>query len=85
MTIRQALINTHRDDAQRAGERDRLLLEARRANRARHQGPDHIALARRLVRLLVRPRAAAPSRFRASPEQTGPGQVPASISPANSP
>jgi len=85
MTIRQALINTHRDDAQRAGERDRLLLEARRANRARHQGPDHIALARRLVRLLVRRAAAAPRRFPGSPGRTGQSQVPTPISSASSP
>jgi hypothetical protein len=85
MTIRHYLMNACQDDARRAGERDRLLLEARRAREARRERAGLAATARRLVRLLVRPRAAAPSRFRASPEQTGPGQVPASISPANSP
>jgi dihydrofolate reductase len=37
MTIHEYLVKAVRDDARRAGERDRLLLEARRARRARRQ------------------------------------------------
>ena len=37
MTIHQYLMKAMQDDARRAGERDRLLLEARRARRARRQ------------------------------------------------
>src|SRR5689334_324823 len=37
MTIHEDLVKAVRDDARRAGERDRLLLEARRAGRARRQ------------------------------------------------
>jgi len=54
MTIRQALINTHRDDAQRAGERDRLLVEAQRAGRARRRRAGPAAPVWRLARLLFR-------------------------------
>lgn len=85
MTIRYYLIKACQDDARRAGERDRLLLQARRARRARRQGPAPVAPARRLARLLVRWAAASPRRFSASPEQTGQGQVAAPISPTNSP
>jgi hypothetical protein len=37
MTIHEYLMKAIQDDARRAGERDRLLLEARRARRARRQ------------------------------------------------
>jgi hypothetical protein len=37
MTIYEYLMKAVQDDARRAGERDRLLLEARRARRARRQ------------------------------------------------
>ncbi len=37
MTIYESLMKAVQDDARRAGERDRLLLEARRARRARRQ------------------------------------------------
>ena len=40
MTIHQDLIRAIQDDAQRAGERDRLLLEARRARKTRRPRPD---------------------------------------------
>jgi riboflavin biosynthesis pyrimidine reductase len=43
----QHLIKAAQDDARRAGERDRLLLEARRARRARRQRLVPAALARR--------------------------------------
>ena len=53
MTIREYLSQAIQDDAQRSGERDRLLLEARRARvpRRRVVSP---APAKRLVRLLSR-------------------------------
>jgi hypothetical protein len=82
MTIRQGLIEACQDDARRAGERNRMLLEARRARRKR---PAPAASVRRLGRLLARRATASPRRFPASPEQTGQGQVTASISPASSP
>ena len=37
MTIHEYLMKAIQDDTRRAGERDRLLLEARRARRARRQ------------------------------------------------
>ena len=37
MTLHEYLIKALQDDARRAGERDRLLREARRARRARRQ------------------------------------------------
>jgi hypothetical protein len=43
------LMKACKDDAQRAGERDRLLLEARRASKACRQRPDPAAPARRLA------------------------------------
>ena len=51
MTIHEHLAKAIQDDARRAGERDRLLLEARRPRMARRQraGP-----ARRLALLLFR-------------------------------
>jgi hypothetical protein len=85
MTIHHYLMNASKDDARRAGERDRLLLEARRARRARRERPDPAAPVRRLARLLVRGGAAAPRRFPATPEQAGQAQVPAPISPRSSP
>ena len=47
----QYLIKAIQDDARRAGERDRLLLEARRARRARRQRLVPAAPARRLEQL----------------------------------
>ena len=58
MTIHHYLMNASKDDARRAGERDRLLLEARRAGRARRPRAGPAAPVRRLARLLFR-RAAA--------------------------
>jgi hypothetical protein len=77
MSLHHQLMKACQDDARRVGERDRLLLEARRALRARRQGPAPVAPARRLARLLARRAAAAPRRFPASPGQTGQGQLPA--------
>jgi hypothetical protein len=47
MTIHEYLMKAIQDDARRAGERDRLLLEARRARRARRQRLVPAAPARR--------------------------------------
>ena len=47
MTIYEYLMKAVQDDARRAGERDRLLLEARRARRARRQRLVSAAPARR--------------------------------------
>ena len=54
MTIHQYLMRAIQDDAQRAGERDRLLLEARRARKTRRPRPDPGVPARLLARLLLR-------------------------------
>ena len=54
MTIHQYLMRAVQDDAQRAGERDRLLLEARRARKMRRPRPDRGVPARPLARLLLR-------------------------------
>ena len=66
MTIHEYLMKAIQDDARRAGERDRLLREARRARRARRQ---------RLV-------PAAPARRRTDstrPRSTDVRSLPASI------
>ena len=47
MTIHEYLMKAIQDDARRSGERDRLLLEARRARRARRQRLVPAAPARR--------------------------------------
>jgi hypothetical protein len=47
LTIHEYLVKAIQDDARRAGERDRLLLEARRARRARRQRLVSAAPARR--------------------------------------
>jgi len=66
MSIREYLMAACRDDARRAGERNRYLLEARRARKAgRHRAElaapaTDIAPVRRLARLMFR-RAAATS------------------------
>ena len=54
MTIHEYLMRAGQVGAQRAGERDRLLLEARRARRARRQRLVPAAPAMRLARLLSR-------------------------------
>jgi hypothetical protein len=47
MTVHEYLMKAIQDDARQAGERDRLLLEARRARRARRQRLVPAAPARR--------------------------------------
>lgn len=74
MNIRRSLIEAIQDDARRAGERDRLLLEARRARKARRPLPDPAAPARHLARLLSR-WATKPGTGPRSPESTGPPRV----------
>jgi len=60
MGIHGYLLKARQDDAVRAGERDRQLLEARRAHMASRQHPAPaapaagIAPVRRLARLLLR-------------------------------
>lgn len=54
MTIHQYVSKAVQDDAQRAGERDRLLLEVRRARVAPRPRAAPAAPVRRLARLLFR-------------------------------
>jgi hypothetical protein len=54
MIIHQYVSKAVQDDAQLAGERNRLLLEARRARMARRERVVSAAPARRLARLLLR-------------------------------
>ena len=49
MTIYEYLMRAGQDDARRAGERDRLLLEARRARRTRRQRLVPAAPAKRVI------------------------------------
>jgi hypothetical protein len=54
MIIHQYVSKAVQDDAQRAGERDRLLLEAQRVRTARLQRVVPAARMRRMARLLLR-------------------------------
>lgn len=56
MDIREYLMKARQDDIERAGERDRLLLEAQRARKARRYRPGPAAPTKRLTlaRLLFR-------------------------------
>ena len=54
MTIHQYLMQACKDDAQRAGERDRVLLEARRVGLKRRPGAGLAGLFTRSARLLSR-------------------------------
>jgi hypothetical protein len=54
VSIQQGLMKAVKDDAQRAGERHRLLLEAGRAREARYPRMGPAAPVRRLARLLYR-------------------------------
>jgi hypothetical protein len=54
MIIHQYVSKAVQDDAQRAGERDRLLLEAQRVHTARLQRVVPAARMRRMARLLLR-------------------------------
>jgi hypothetical protein len=52
MTIHQCLMKASQDDAKRAGERDRLFLEVRRAQITPRRRARPAAPARRIARLL---------------------------------
>jgi hypothetical protein len=54
VSIQQGLMKAVKDDAQRAGERDRLLLEAGRAREACYPRTGRAVPVRRLARLLYR-------------------------------
>jgi hypothetical protein len=54
MTFHEYLAKARQDDAQRAGERDRLVLTARSARTARRHRTGPAARARRLARLMFR-------------------------------
>ena len=54
MVIHQYVSKAVQDDAQRAGERDRLLLEARRVHMAGRERVVPAARVRRIARLLLR-------------------------------
>ena len=74
MNIRRSLIEAIQDDARRTGERDRLLLEARRARKACRPLRDPAAPARHLARLLSR-WATVQGTSPGSPESYGAPQV----------
>ena len=52
MTIHQYLMQASKDDARRAGERDRVILEARRAGLTRRPGASLAAVVTRGGQLL---------------------------------
>ena len=54
MLIHQYVAKAIQDDAQRAGERDRLLLETRRVHMAGRERVVPAARVRRMARLLLR-------------------------------
>ena len=53
MSLQHQLMKTCQDDAARAGERDRLRLEVKRARLTLRHRPGPDAMARRLIRLLL--------------------------------
>lgn len=63
MTINQGLMQVRKDDARRAGERDRALLEARRAGVTRRPGAGLAALVTRGAWLLSRRTGRAQDRL----------------------
>lgn len=64
MSIHKALMNACQDDARRAGERDRLLLEARRANLTRRGRAGPIAPVKSMATLVLhRATGTRPARF----------------------
>ena len=63
MTIHQYLMQAGKDDARRAGDRDRVLLEARRAGVTRRPGAVLAALATRGAWLLSPWRGRAQDRL----------------------
>ena len=83
MTIHEDFLKAIQDDARRAGERDRLLLETRRARAALRPRPDPVAAAWRLIWLPFRRVAAARRTFPVSPEQIAETTVHTSLSPSS--
>ena len=82
MTIHQYLSKAVQDDAQRAGERYRLLLEARRARAARRPRAGPAAPVKRMAWLLLRratPKTA--DRVLADREAAAAGQISARAAP----
>ena len=69
--MRYYLTKAIQDDSRRSGERNRLLLEARRAEVVRRPRTDPAALVRRLVQLLFRQ-----ADRRAAAEQASPPLAP---------
>ena len=69
--MREYLMKAIQDDAQRAGERERLLLEARRAHVARRPRAGPAVLVSRLARLLFRHATAQDTNGRAPVNRTG--------------
>ena len=77
MSIHEYLMKACQDDARRAGERDRQLLEARRARKAarNHHEPAALPAVMSQVRRLARPmfrRAAEPAAQPARPAPSEP-------------
>jgi hypothetical protein len=75
MTIHHYLMQASKDDARRAGERDRVLLEARRLGLTRPPGAGLAALVTRGARLLSRRAGWARGRLglaRTPPARTNP-------------
>ena len=85
MTIHQYLMKARQDDARRAGERDRLLLEARRASQARRQRPDPAAPARRMAQLLFRRMTQVPRGLPPSSEHIEESRVHTPVPPGSTP
>ena len=63
MTIHQYLMRASKDDARRAGEQDRVLLEARRVGLIRRPGAGLAAVVTRGARLLSRWTSLAQNRL----------------------
>ena len=87
MTIHEYLMQAVQDDGRRAGERDRVLLEAQRARIARRQQAGPATPASRLARILFRRATALPSvAFHSTNEISGFGGQASLIAPrANGP
>jgi len=76
MSIHEYLMKACQDDARRAGERDRQLLEARRARKAdrNHQEPAALAAVIGQVRRLARPMFRRATGSAAQPARPAPGE-----------
>jgi hypothetical protein len=81
MSLHHQLMTCCQDDARRAGERDRVLLETRRARGALRPRPDPVAAAWRLIWLPFRRMAAARRTFPVSAEQIAESSLHTSLSP----